>query len=147
MRVAWPIYRLLEGLVEDGSSSSQIITGIACDSREVNPGTLFVAIEGFETDGHRYIDDAVKRGASAVIVQTAVEVTGIPVHRVENSRRILALLASRFYAGDCDAAGSPQLAYDFFVYNNVCAAIVKADFRLRIADFGLRILDQMGEDR
>jgi len=97
MRAAWPIDRLLDGFVEGGPVSSQMITGIACDSREVTPGTLFVAIEGFVTDGHRYIGDAVERGASAVIMQKTVEVTGIPAYQVKNSRRVLSLLASRFY--------------------------------------------------
>ncbi len=35
--------------------------------------------------------------------------------------------------------GQPRCAFSFFVYNNICVDNVKADFRLRIADFGLRI--------
>ncbi|MEG3070077.1 MAG: Mur ligase domain-containing protein [Candidatus Syntrophopropionicum ammoniitolerans] len=39
------------------------IEGIAYDSRQVKPGFLFVAIEGFNTDGHSYINEAIRRGS------------------------------------------------------------------------------------
>ena len=38
------------------------ITGIAYDSRNVLPGNIFVCIKGFETDGHKYAEMAVKNG-------------------------------------------------------------------------------------
>ena len=43
------------------------VTGIALDSRNVQPGNLFVAIHGAQVDGHRFIGDAVELGASAVV--------------------------------------------------------------------------------
>jgi UDP-N-acetylmuramyl-tripeptide synthetase len=42
---------------------------ITCDSREVIPGSLFVAIKGYCTDGYRFISSAVERGAAAVICE------------------------------------------------------------------------------
>jgi len=45
------------------------VTSLHYNTRNVRPGGLFVAIEGFSTDGHRYIQDAVKRGAVAVVSQ------------------------------------------------------------------------------
>ena len=45
------------------------IKGIAYDSRQVKPGYLFVCISGFKTDGHLYIDQAIKNGASAIIIE------------------------------------------------------------------------------
>ena len=53
-----------------GSAADIEITGIAYDSRAVKPGYLFVAIRGFETDGHKYIKSAVRNGAAAVIGTT-----------------------------------------------------------------------------
>lgn len=45
------------------------VTGIAYDSRAVQPGMLFVAVSGFTVDGHRFIGDAAARGATAVLVE------------------------------------------------------------------------------
>ncbi|GGG88456.1 UDP-N-acetylmuramoyl-L-alanyl-D-glutamate--2,6-diaminopimelate ligase [Paenibacillus radicis (ex Gao et al. 2016)] len=74
------------------------ITGIAFDSREVKKGSLFVAITGFETDGHQYIDQAIERGAVAVIVEKKVEVrAGIPILMVQDAREALAKLSAVFY--------------------------------------------------
>lgn len=46
------------------------ITGIADDSRKVEPGNLFVAVRGLRTDGHDYVGQAIERGAVAVAVET-----------------------------------------------------------------------------
>jgi UDP-N-acetylmuramoyl-tripeptide--D-alanyl-D-alanine ligase len=50
----------------------QPFTGVVIDSRQATPGVLFVALRGEETDGHRYIQDAHKRGAAGVIVEGEV---------------------------------------------------------------------------
>ena len=42
------------------------ISGVSYDSRVTRPGDLFVAIKGFEVDGHKFIPKAVERGAAAV---------------------------------------------------------------------------------
>lgn len=72
------------------------IKGIAYDSRKVEPGFLFVAIKGFETDGHKYIDSALKNGACAVIGEEDLELSCTYV-KTENSRKALALSAAEFY--------------------------------------------------
>jgi UDP-N-acetylmuramoyl-L-alanyl-D-glutamate--2,6-diaminopimelate ligase len=77
---------------------AMLIKGIAYDSRQVKPGFLFVAIEGFKTDGHEYIDDAIKNGAAAVVIQQKVSVpAGIAWVHVHNTRNALAHIAARFY--------------------------------------------------
>ena len=43
------------------------ITALTCDSREVMPGALFVAMEGAKADGRTYLSDALARGAAAVV--------------------------------------------------------------------------------
>ncbi len=75
------------------------IAGISADSRLVEPGFLFVAIAGTKADGARFISDARKKGAAAVLVgaHTKVAEIGVPVLRTEEPRRALALMAARFY--------------------------------------------------
>src|SRR5665647_2129587 len=70
---------------------SILIKGIAYDSRQVEPGFLFVAIEGFNTDGHEYINEAIKRGAAAVVIQRDIDAPDGPAWvRVYNTRHALA---------------------------------------------------------
>lgn len=76
------------------------ISHIAIDSRDVVPGTLFVARKGWYADGHRYIPDAVKAGAVAILVSRedlAVEEWGVPVYFHPAEDPTLGLLASEFY--------------------------------------------------
>lgn len=72
------------------------IKGIAYDSRKVKEGYLFVAIKGFETDGHKYIDAAIKNGAVAILGEDEVE-CGCTYIKTKNSRRALACVAANFY--------------------------------------------------
>ena len=73
-------------------------TGIASDSRKVKPGNLFVAVSGTKADGSAFIDDAVSRGAAAVVVAEGTKVeTSVPVIAAAEPRRFLALAAARFY--------------------------------------------------
>ncbi|NLC72662.1 MAG: UDP-N-acetylmuramoyl-L-alanyl-D-glutamate--2,6-diaminopimelate ligase [Ruminococcaceae bacterium] len=71
-------------------------TGIAYDSRSVLPGDVFVAVSGFETDGHKYINSAVSKGAVCVVCEHAPDVS-VPYILVDNSRYALAILSSNFY--------------------------------------------------
>jgi UDP-N-acetylmuramoyl-L-alanyl-D-glutamate--2,6-diaminopimelate ligase len=83
------------------------ISGIAYDSRAVQPGGLFIAIAGFHTDGHAYIPQAIERGAVAVVVeaeafkrssvQTLERSNAITWVEVDNSRTALAPIAAAYY--------------------------------------------------
>ena len=53
------------------------VTGLASDSRKVQPGYLFAALPGTETDGCRFIADAVSRGAVAILASPEVSLTGV----------------------------------------------------------------------
>ncbi|WP_084233552.1 UDP-N-acetylmuramoyl-L-alanyl-D-glutamate--2,6-diaminopimelate ligase [Papillibacter cinnamivorans] len=72
------------------------IHSVCYDSRKVSPGDLFVAIEGFETDGHAYIPRALEAGAAAVVCQKAPE-DGVPHVMVSSSRRALAVISANFF--------------------------------------------------
>ena len=77
---------------------------LTADSRQVVPETLFVALRGAHTDGHRFLDEALDRGASVLVVeefpgalQERVQQAGCTVVKVPNSRQAYALLASAYY--------------------------------------------------
>lgn len=74
------------------------IADISYDSRKTKPRDLFVAVTGFETDGHMFIADAVKKGAAAVLCEQKPD-TDIAYILVKSSRKALALI-SRNYFGD-----------------------------------------------
>ncbi len=74
------------------------VSGIAYDSREVEAGHLFVAISGFEMDGHDFIKEAVEAGAEAVLVEKEVELASdIPAVKVADTRHALAKVSAKFY--------------------------------------------------
>lgn len=71
------------------------ITGIAFDSREVQPGNLFIAIPGTQVDGHDFVPNALKGGAVALILEKALaSPASVPTFRVENSRKALSRLSA-----------------------------------------------------
>ncbi|RPJ15353.1 MAG: UDP-N-acetylmuramoyl-L-alanyl-D-glutamate--2,6-diaminopimelate ligase [Desulfobacteraceae bacterium] len=65
-------------------------------AQDVRPSGLFVAISGHSADGHDFIDEAMARGASAVVVQKPVECNLITI-QVENTRKALGKIAAKFY--------------------------------------------------
>lgn len=73
------------------------VTGITADSRRVQPGSIFVAVAGNKADGSSYVQDAVAKGAVAIISGHDVS-ADVPVLVVSDPRRFLALAAARFYA-------------------------------------------------
>lgn len=73
------------------------VAGVRYDSRQVKPGDLFVAITGFATDGHDYLDGAAENGACLALVEREVSNPPLPVVRVADTRKALADLACAFY--------------------------------------------------
>ncbi|MCM3397314.1 UDP-N-acetylmuramoyl-L-alanyl-D-glutamate--2,6-diaminopimelate ligase [Oceanobacillus profundus] len=74
------------------------IKAIAYDSRNVTKDGIFVAISGFQFDGHAFIHNAIKQGASVIISEKAITVDkGVTVLKVANSRNALANVSSNFY--------------------------------------------------
>lgn len=83
-------------VLETAADLDARISDVCYDSRKVKKGSLFVAIEGFEDDGHKYIAPAVENGAAAVICRKKPE---IPCQYIltDDSRRALALVSARFF--------------------------------------------------
>lgn len=80
------------------------VHGIAYDSRKVAKGDVFIAVRGEKTDGHKFIGDAVRRGACAVVFESGSKITedrtareGVTWIEVRDSRDALACLAHRYF--------------------------------------------------
>lgn len=83
--------------VLDASAAMDMeITGVSYDSRKTQPGDLFVAIRGFESDGHKFIPAAMARGAAAVLCEGAPS-DGTPYVRVADCRKGLAYVSREFF--------------------------------------------------
>ena len=72
------------------------IKGIKINSKEIEPGDLFVCTKGVNTDRHDFIEDAIKNGASAIVVSRDVDFD-IPTIKVEDTNKILPIICSKFY--------------------------------------------------
>ena len=83
-------------IIETNASPELEISGISYDSRRTEPGHIFVAICGFESDGHKFIPAAVSKGAAVVVCQKRPE-EDIPYILVPDSRKALALLSCSFF--------------------------------------------------
>jgi len=91
-------YRLLAGTAQCR------VRSMTADSRQVTPDALFVAVRGLRHDGHQFLDEALQRGAAALIVETPtpqllqrVQQAGLVLIQVEQTRQALAKLASAYY--------------------------------------------------
>ena len=102
---------LLQGLPVLGRTGdgSVRISSLVTDSRRIIPGSLFFALPGLRANGHVFLDDAIARGAAAII--SGEPVAGLPAvaaAQVVDPRRALAEVARRFF-GHPEAA--LQLGY------------------------------------
>ncbi|HEY6432963.1 MAG TPA: Mur ligase domain-containing protein, partial [Acetobacteraceae bacterium] len=80
------------------------VSGVEYDSRRVGPGSLFVAMRGETTDGNRYVEQAVARGAVAVVTDSAAAYDAtangpldVAVAEVPHGRRALATIAANVF--------------------------------------------------
>ena len=75
------------------------ISEIVFDSRKVIENSLYIAIKGTLADGHQYISSAIEKGAKGIVCEVLPEQKeeGIIYIKVENSSKVLGLLASNFY--------------------------------------------------
>jgi UDP-N-acetylmuramoyl-L-alanyl-D-glutamate--2,6-diaminopimelate ligase len=73
------------------------IKRIAINSKQVEPGDLFVCTMGVKADRHDFIDDAIKNGASAIVVSKDVGKKSVPIIKVDNTNEELPRICSKFY--------------------------------------------------
>lgn len=92
----------IEGLKARGDLDIDI-TSIAHDSRKVQNGGMFVAIKGFETDGHKYIKNAIENGAKVILLEEGASIkksditSDVTIVMAPNTREALAKVACNFY--------------------------------------------------
>ncbi|HFB2047715.1 MAG TPA: UDP-N-acetylmuramoyl-L-alanyl-D-glutamate--2,6-diaminopimelate ligase [Hyphomicrobiaceae bacterium MAG_BT-2024] len=81
------------------------ISSITADSRKVVPGTMFAALTGIKYDGANFVTDAVAAGAIVILAAADSDIGHyqVPVLRVQDPRRELAIIASRFYGRQPDS--------------------------------------------
>ena len=87
-------------------AANPLISSVANNSSKVTPGTLFLAIRGAKADGHRFIPDAVQKGASALAVAADYNgpvPSGIPVLRVTDSYFAWSVVCETFFRRPADA--------------------------------------------
>ncbi len=92
---------LLHGMTSEPLAAIPI-SGIACHSKQVRPGDLFIAVEGPTTDGHAFIEEAISRGAAAVVAQRlpaghSHAASTCPAIVVRDTLQALAGIAAQFY--------------------------------------------------
>jgi UDP-N-acetylmuramoyl-L-alanyl-D-glutamate--2,6-diaminopimelate ligase len=87
-----------------GSLGEVSIAGLAYDSRAVKPGALFVAVPGDHVDGHDFMADAARRGATVALVERPVAAE-IPQVVVDRSLLALAVAAAWWYGDPSSALG------------------------------------------
>ncbi|KRM89206.1 UDP-N-acetylmuramoyl-L-alanyl-D-glutamate--2,6-diaminopimelate ligase [Liquorilactobacillus vini] len=73
------------------------------DTREVVENSVFVAVKGAQFDGHLFVQQAIKAGAKLIVAQEKTTVVGVPVVYVNDTKRAMAILSSRFYGGASQA--------------------------------------------
>lgn len=77
------------------------ITGIQNNSSKVEKGNLFVCIRGYKVDGHKFINDAISKGAVAIMIDSSFNISNIPnevtIVLMEDTRLGLAICSCNFY--------------------------------------------------
>jgi len=82
----------------DGTKNIDI-KNISYDSRQIKENGLFIAIDGFKTDGHEYINEAISNGALVIIIENDIEnyFDDIVYVKVKDSREAMAYISAEFY--------------------------------------------------
>lgn len=84
-------------LIEHSLYENQKVNRIHYDSRKVKPGDAFLCIKGEKTDGHLYINQAIKNGAIAIITDNNFPSLSVPVINTNSTKESASLLANEFY--------------------------------------------------
>lgn len=90
-------YQLLKG------STDTLVSSVENDSRKVNKDSLFFCITGQKSDGHDYIQEVIKKGASVLIVEREIEIKeDVTIIKVSDTRYAMAFISAAFYGNPGD---------------------------------------------
>jgi len=84
-------------VVKHNISKNSVIKGISDDSRNIQEGFVFIAIQGLRADGFKFVDDAIKKGSTLIVSESPFFPKGINSVQVKNARQALSLVASFWY--------------------------------------------------
>jgi UDP-N-acetylmuramoyl-L-alanyl-D-glutamate--2,6-diaminopimelate ligase len=85
------------GLLVSAGNGAPTLSSVTSDSRAVTPGAVYVAVRGSQADGHRFVPDAVQRGAAAVVVETEMLNLNVPQAVVRDGRRAAIALGAAWF--------------------------------------------------
>jgi UDP-N-acetylmuramoyl-tripeptide--D-alanyl-D-alanine ligase len=89
-----------------GAKGDLVLERLVIDSRQATPGSLFVALVGETTDGHRFLAGAVEAGTSAVLCQSAPPDLAVPRVEVDDTREgLVSFTRSRLQGQGCTVVG------------------------------------------
>lgn len=86
-------------ILEKTGSRDMDISGLSIDSRTTQKNDLYIALKGYETDGHKFIEQAVRNGAAAVLCEELPQNPDVNILfiRVRNTRDVLGFIAADYY--------------------------------------------------
>ncbi len=134
----WTLEELLQGLIlarrpENWEEIRTLkVHAVQRDSRLIEAGDVFVAVPGYETDGHLYLAAAAQKGAICALVETPREDCSLPQIVVSNSRQALSHLACHYYAHPshelnlCGITGSNGKTSTSLMYRSILEAAGRA---------------------
>jgi len=79
------------------------IKKVVCNSKKIVPNSLFIAIKGFDFDGHQYVGEAIEKGATAVMLDMSADFknikipNGVTVIITDDTRKALAKVSCNYY--------------------------------------------------
>ena len=89
---------ILDGVKYYGKADSRLIESISYDSRKIKNNSLFIAINGLESDGHNYINEAINKGAIAILANIDYDKKySVPLLKVKNTRKAMSKIAANFF--------------------------------------------------
>ena len=74
-----------------------LITGIKTSSINIKKGDLFICIDNKTMDRHLFIDDAINKGAAAIIVKKDIKNKSVPIIKVDNPNQVFINIINKFY--------------------------------------------------
>ena len=97
--------RILQGIdgIKAKGNLDLDVPELTNDSRKVIKDGMFIAIKGFDNDGHKFLKDVIEKGAKVIMVEEGsdikdiVKIEGITILVVPNTRRALAICSANFY--------------------------------------------------
>jgi UDP-N-acetylmuramoyl-L-alanyl-D-glutamate--2,6-diaminopimelate ligase len=92
------LLKTVEYTLIKGNANTEV-SDIVYDSRKITPGSMFVCLKGYNSDGHSYASQAVEKGASAILISDDLDIDtkGLAVVKVKDTREALAYISAEFF--------------------------------------------------